>query len=126
MSGSSRLAYHAVPRILAPEERSRLNSTNKQHHCSDNSSKLSTCSTSTMPVEYHELNSAVKDCNQVPVVCAEKEISSDELERLIKSLNSDIERVISTVDWSPFEDYLMKTRLNLNVRQVFKRQSDTS
>jgi len=97
MSGAARLLYHAVPRILPPDPDGKLTACFSTRKDSD-----STTTTAFDPVTYKPDHDE-SECEK-----------NDE----IKTLNANIESVISSLDFSPFEAYLKSSRINMNIRQV--------
>ena len=41
----------------------------------------------------------------------------------MKSLDNNINEGLRSIDWTPFEEFLSKRRINLNVRQVFEERN---
>lgn len=101
MMGPSRLAYHAIPRILAcsrniKQQESSMKSTNYVDK-SDNS-KQNIPNDSVVNIEdFDEINA-----------------------KNICKINENIKRTFLNLNWQPFEQYLTQSRINLNVRQVLK------
>ena len=99
MMNESRLAYHAVPRVLDDGYKVPLS----PNHISNN--------TETMQLEISEGKQA-NICNNCKTENNNVSSSAD--------FNKLIEETNQTYDWTPYTDYISNARININVRQVFK------
>lgn len=103
MSRSSRLSYHAVPRIMKND--------------------LPACWNSTPNIES---NSKDEDCNDEASQTKRRktEFSESDLNRQLEVAKLDEQLWTTTLDddvWKPFDEYVKICRININVRQVLRR-----
>jgi hypothetical protein len=145
MSGQSRLAYHAVPRILTEAERSAgCYATGRVSDvpCTDDTTEslrrdlqpseaASSFSSQTVDLTCHgklgadaESESAFSPVgsSSVDVILPLSRYDGATIDGMMNALNSGMDSVINALDWTPFEQFLGKRRINLNVRQVFEEQ----
>lgn len=151
MSGQSRLAYHAVPRILTESERPsgcravacvvdvpadddtiKSASTNAQRFNCDTAPNLE-CFNAGFTCQSEQNARIESKCTAEPVCLTTGSNAPSQifplcqydnatLGAMMNSLNSDMDGIINSIDWTPFEQFLSKRRINLNVRQVCEEQ----
>jgi len=135
LSGQSRLSYHAVPRIMDDAERlsncsvvthvtvSRPTAVYKCNKCEDvGASALATkvelcCHCEPTSCVAPEPKCSAFDRGQIFPL---QHYDADSLTALMSELNASMNHVLETLSWTPFQRFLSKRRINLNVRQVFK------
>ena len=101
MSKESRLCYHAVPKILPCKKEAELSSSLKNEEEKDTSCCLSSFKT----------DESASDCeNQTQ--------NLSEFEDIVSNVNKNIQFVMSSLDYKPFQNYLNSARINMNIRQV--------
>ncbi len=106
MSGPSRLAYHAVPKILSSIDKS-------VPKCFHIQAENANCAATKSSHDQH-----VK-C-EVGRTCAEKNVCGTGKNDKIDKINEEIHRTLHSMEWTDFDDYLRTSRINMNVRQVLK------
>lgn len=136
LMGPGRLNYHAVPRIMTNDadyitnclQETRDKSEQKQQQLTNGDDKTSV-NEKTTGLE----SNVVENMEQSTGACGEKptELKSNGVEytgqSIAEKINSEIEKTMSDIeksDWTPFVDYIMNNRINMNVRQVIGEGQD--
>ena len=121
MSGESRAAFHAVPRIIKVAEQDELPVCLRwKSELFSQSAEL--CKTS----QTESLNNSMREEIQTAEQCANEELQIPETscccnESTCFKRKEKTRMVLSEENWKPFSLYLSKTRININVRQVHEK-----
>ncbi|XP_005096742.1 nucleic acid dioxygenase ALKBH1 [Aplysia californica] len=125
MSGSSRLSYHAVPKILAPPAEQPVPKCFSLHPEEESLAPQSseTCgSRNAVTKDAQELDSESDAASgfstteqQIGNSCSNDTCLRDSV---VKDVNESIKHVMSSLEFKPFEVYITSSRINLNIRQV--------
>ena len=122
MSGQARMSYHAVPRVLPfnyqPTEHTQILSKLSTECSNGDTTKLNP---SLDPADddfrdKHGLGKRLRQ-NSTDLEFTNSKRSKSETEEL--NLTGLIDRVEESEFWSPFNNYMKTSRININVRQVF-------
>ena len=126
MSGASRLAYHAVPRIISTAARLLPWSKAEKPHsekgtCSHHEQISTSDSKNVGGRDWSQCDSSAGDDTLLkPFINSELAQNSESQLEWFKNINSYIDESVKNSNFELFHKYLQQIRINMNVRQVFK------
>ena len=123
MAGASRLAYHAVPKILPPLSRCPPKAISSPK-------TTPSCQSSCMSAVTNPLTNQKCSCNEEGCLadaqtnqcsCSKNGCRNVCFDSSLDEINQNIIKTLKELKRTPFDSYLKSSRINVNIRQVFKQ-----